>query len=260
MKNVQLLATCLVDTFFPAAGEAVQKVLEQRGLEVRFAPGQTCCGQPAFNAGLRREARRMAEHTLQTLEGEGGPVVVPSGSCTAMIRHGYPELLAQDPQGLRRARALASRTFEFSQFLVDELGVTDLDAEFHGRLTYHPSCHLRRELHVDRQPKALLARVKGAQVVPLPDEHDCCGFGGVFSAEHPQVSGAMLARKLQAVDESEAPTVVTCDAGCLMQIQGGLLHAGRPQRVVHLAEVLAGPPGPATGEAQIRQGEKRGDS
>jgi L-lactate dehydrogenase complex protein LldE len=249
MKSVQLLATCLVDTFLPSAGQAVKTVLEQLGLQVRFARGQTCCGQPAYNAGMRREARRMAEHTLKTLESDSMPVVVPSGSCTAMIRHGYPELFSADPSWLARARELAGRTFEFSQFLVDELGVTDLKAEFRGRVTYHPSCHLSRELQVDRQPKALLAHVRDAEVVPLPEAHECCGFGGVFSAEHPEISGAMLARKLQAIDQSDAPLVVTCDAGCLMQIQGGLLHAGRPQRVAHLAEVLAGSLDPQSGSA-----------
>lgn len=182
----------------------------------------------------------MARYTIETLEAAPGPVVLPSGSCTAMIHHGYPELFADDPAWEARARALADRTYEFSQFVVDVLEVTDVGARYPGRLTYHPSCHLLREMGVDRQPLTLLASVAGVELVPLPDAQTCCGFGGLFSAELPEVSGAMLARKIEAIEATGAPTIVTSDTGCLMHMYGGLRRQERPQRVLHLAEVLSG--------------------
>ncbi len=236
--TIQLFVTCLVDTFFPNAGGAVTRVLERAGMKVDFPPGQTCCGQPAFNAGMRPQAKQMAKHTIVTLETSPDPVVVPSGSCAAMIHHGYSELFAQDPAWLSRSRALADRTYEFSQFLVDVLQVPNLGARFTGRITYHPSCHLLRELRIDAQPKTLLAQVRGADYVELPEAYDCCGFGGVFSAEHPEISTAMLERKINAIERTGATTVVTCDAGCLMNIYGGLQHREKRQQVLHLAEIL----------------------
>ena len=236
--TVQLFITCILDTLYPDVGEAVVNVLRRAGVEVRFPSGQTCCGQPAFNAGLRATARPVAEHTIRVFEKTKGPVVVPSGSCTAMIRHGYLELFAEDPTWRRRAQDLANRTFEFSEFLVDHLGVTDLGAHYNGTLTYHASCHLLRDLGIDRQPRALLKAVQGAEVVELPFAEDCCGFGGVFSAEHPRISTAMLERKIENIQASGSPIIVSADSGCITHINGGLHRRGRPQRVVHIAEVL----------------------
>lgn len=236
--TIQLFVTCLVDTFFPETGEAIVEVLTRLGLRVDFPPGQTCCGQPAFNAGLRAEARPLAEHTIQVFESAPGAVVIPSGSCAAMVRHGYLELFKGDPAWLTRAQSLAARTYEFSEYLVDVLGVTDLGARWDGSLTYHPSCHLLRGLGVDRQPRALLARVKGAQVIDLPHEEECCGFGGVFSVEHPEISAEFLKRKIVNLEASQSPTLVVADTGCRMHIAGGLHRGGKPQRVVHIAEVL----------------------
>jgi L-lactate dehydrogenase complex protein LldE len=177
-------------------------------------------------------------HTIHVFEKASGPIVVPSGSCTAMIRHGYAELFADDPEWLPRARAMAERTYEFSEYLVDILGVTDLGARFPGKLTYHSSCHLLRDLGVDRQPRALLAAVRDVELVELPYADECCGFGGVFSTEHPEISSAMLRRKMANIEASEAPWVVSCDAGCLTNINGGLHRQGKPARVLHIAEVL----------------------
>ena len=214
------------------------RVLQRAGAQVAFPSGQTCCGQPAFNAGLRQQARPAAMQAIRIFEKTSGPVVVPSGSCTAMIRHGYPELFADDLDWLPRARALAERTYEFSEYLVDILGVTDLGARWNGKLTYHPSCHLLRDLGVDRQPRALLSAVQEAVFVELPYSTDCCGFGGVFSAEQPEISTAMLSRKLENITASGAPTVVSCDAGCLTNIQGGLRRRGMPQKVLYIAQIL----------------------
>jgi L-lactate dehydrogenase complex protein LldE len=237
--TVQLFVTCLIDTLKPEIGEAVVRVLERAGMRVTFPQGQTCCGQPVFNAGIRREARKLAEATITVLEADPAPVVVPSGSCTAMIRHSYPELFADDPGWLARAEALADRTFELTEFLVDEMGIIDLGARYEGTMTYHPSCHLLRGIGVDRQPRALLAHVDGAEIVALPHAEECCGFGGVFSVEHPELSAEMLTRKMDNIAASGATTVVTCDTGCLLHINGGLHRQGREPRVKHIAEILA---------------------
>jgi L-lactate dehydrogenase complex protein LldE len=239
-ETVQLFVTCLIDTFFPHVGEAMVHVLNRAGVQVDFPAGQTCCGQPAFNAGLRSDARPLAQHTIQVLEQARGPVIIPSGSCAAMVRYGYPELFHDDPKWLARAKALAKRTYEFTEYLVDVRGVTDLGARWPGKLAYHASCHLLRSLNVDRQPRTLLANVKDAELVDLPGFDECCGFGGVFSVEHPEVSAEMLKRKITNLETSTSPTLVLCDTGCLMHIQGGLNRQGKAQRVVHIAEVLAG--------------------
>ncbi len=238
MRTVQLFVTCLVDTFFPEVGTAMVDVLRRAGVQVDFPPDQTCCGQPTFNAGLRADARKIAEHTIKVFERTSGDVVVPSGSCAHMIRHNYAELFATDPAWLPRAQALAARTFEFTEYLVDVLHVSDVGAHWDGPLTYHPTCHLHRGLGIDRQPRLLLASVGGAETRELPEAQDCCGFGGIFSVEHPELSAEMLRRKIRNLDATQAPTLVVCDAGCLMHIQGGLHRQKMPQRVVHIAEVL----------------------
>ena len=237
-STVQLFVTCILDTLYPETGEAVVRVLERAGLNVSFPPDQTCCGQPAFNAGLRKQARKMAIQTIRAFESYPGPVIVPSGSCAAMIRHSYVELFADDPNWLGRALTLAGRTYEFSEFLVDVLGVTDLGARFDGRLTYHSSCHLLRELGVDNQPRTLLANVRDVDFVELPQTGDCCGFGGVFSVEFPEISNAMLERKIASLETSGASVVVSCDAGCVTNINGGLHRKHKPQRAVHIADIL----------------------
>ena len=236
--KVQLFVTCIVDTLYPEVGEAVVRVLQRAGAEVEFPAGQTCCGQPAFNAGMRAEARQMAIHTIEVFEQTPGAVVVPSGSCAAMVRHGYLELFADDDHWLPRARALAERTYEFTEYLVDVLKVTDLGASVAAKITYHSSCHQLRELGVDQQPRALLAKVQGAEFVELPYTQECCGFGGVFSVEHPQISTAMLERKMINVEDSGASLVASCDAGCVTNINGGLRRRGKRQRAVHIAEIL----------------------
>lgn len=238
--KVQLFVTCLVDTLYPRVGEALVHLLQRSGVQVDFPANQTCCGQPAFNAGLRAQARQMAEHTIQVFENTSGLVVIPSGSCAAMIRHGYLELFAGDPLWLARAQTLAERSFEFTEYLVDHLGITDVGAHYEGTITYHPSCHLLRGLGIDHQPLALLEAVQGAYLVQLPHAEECCGFGGVFSVEYPEVSAAMLERKLENIETTETPLVVSCDAGCIANINGGCQRLGKSIRAVHIAEILAG--------------------
>jgi L-lactate dehydrogenase complex protein LldE len=238
MRTVQLFVTCLVDSLFPEVGQATVDVLRRAGVRLAFPQAQTCCGQPAYNAGFRDQATSMARTTIEVLESAPGDVVIPSGSCAEMVRHGYLELFAEDPIWLSRARTLAERTFELSEYLVDRLGVVDLGARFGGRLAYHPSCHLLRGLGVDRQPLALLQAIGGAEVERL--EAECCGFGGVFSVLHPEISGEMLQRKLEAIRRREPAAVVGCDVSCLMQIEAGLRRSGSTVRGAHLAQVLAG--------------------
>lgn len=239
MTTVQLFVTCLVDTFYPQVGEALVKVLNRLGVFVDFPPQQTCCGQPTFNAGLRDEARALAMHTIRAFETAPGDIVLPSGSCAHMIRHNYRELFAHDPAWLARAESLAARTYEFSEYLVDVLGVTDVGARWDGTLTYHPSCHLLRGLGVNRQPLLLLEHVRSATLRQLPHAEECCGFGGIFSVEHPELSREMLLRKMENIEISQAETVVLADTGCLMHIAGGLHRRGSRRNVYHLAEILA---------------------
>ena len=262
MPRAQLFVTCIVDSIFPQVGEAVVDLLERLGVEVEFPESQTCCGQPAYNAGFRDEARALAVRFLDVFQphpltpspdassgegegvaqsaGVGGEVVTPSGSCAAMIVHGFPDLFRDDPVNLARARALAARTCELSQYLVSVLKVGDVGARFAGRLAYHPSCHLTRGLGVTEAPIKLLQHVAGAELVPLEHSDECCGFGGMFAIKHGDISSAMLERKLDDVRASGADTVVGCDMSCLMHLQGGLSRDGSPIRCLHLAEVLAG--------------------
>lgn len=238
VHQIQLFVTCIVDTLYPEVGEAVVRVLRRAGASVDFPAGQTCCGQPAFNAGLRTLAQPMAEHTIRVFEKAPGEVVIPSGSCAGFVRHGYLELFADDPEWLRRAQALAARTYEFSEYLVDVLGVSDVGAKLPGKMTYHASCHLLREIGVDRQPRALLEAIHEVELVELTGSTECCGFGGVFSVEQPEISAAMLRRKIDAIEASGAEWVVSCDGGCIAHINGGLRRNGKPGRAIHIAQVL----------------------
>ncbi len=213
-------------------------IFQRLGIRVDFAREQTCCGQPQFNAGLRKDARAIAEHTIKVFENAEGDIVTPSGSCAHHLRHNYLEIFEGDAVWLPRAKALAERTYEFTEYLVDKLNVTDLGAKWDGLLTYHPSCHTLRGINVDRQPRTLLANVHGATLVELPNAEECCGFGGVMSVEHPELSAEWLKRKISNLESTQSPTLVVTDAGCLMHIAGGLHRQKKSQRVVHIAEVL----------------------
>ena len=237
-RRATLFVTCLVDMFYPEVGEAVVDLLEGMGIAVDFPAEQTCCGQPAYNAGYWDEARTLARRFLDVFA-DADVVVTPSGSCAAMIRHGYPELFADDPPALARAQHLAARTWEFSQFLVDGLGITDVGARFTGKIAYHASCHLTRELGIIDPPRALLRQVAGAQLVELPGYDECCGFGGLFAIKMAEISSAMLARKLSHIAHCGADVVVLNDVSCMMQINGGLSRSRQTARAVHLAQFLA---------------------
>lgn len=239
--TVQLFATCLIETLRPEAGLAVVTVLERLGLTVEYPEGQTCCGQPAFNAGVWTDARAMARHTLDVLNQSPAPIIVPSGSCGDMLVHHYPELFANDPVYGPIAQSIAARTFEFAQFLTEVMGLTGVHAQAQPgtHVTYHPSCHLLRGLGVTTGPRQLLAGVENLTVDELPGATECCGFGGLFAIKMADISSAMLERKLDHIQETGAPTVVGCDVSCLLHISGGLHRRGAPVQTRHLAEILA---------------------
>lgn len=237
-RHVQLFATCLIETLRPEAGMAVVRLLEKLGVAVEYPQAQTCCGQPAFNGGAWDDARAMARYTLDVLSISDAPIVVPSGSCADMLVHHYPEILASDPKYGALAQNIAARTYEFSQFVVEILGVTDFGAHSAAHLTYHPSCHLLRGLKITEPPRTLLAHVQGGEPIEMPNATECCGFGGLFAIKMADISSAMLERKLDAIQSTGAGTVVGCDISCLLHIAGGLHRRGLSIDTKHLAEIL----------------------
>lgn len=238
-QRVTLFMQCIVDSCFPQVGEAMVAVLERQGLTLEYPANQTCCGQPAFNAGYRNEAARLARRFLDVFE-DAECIVCPSGSCVHMVRHHYRELFAREPRLLARAERVGAKTFEFTEFLFDVLGVTDLGASWPGDVTYHDSCHLLRGLGVKDQPRALLAGVRGLNLIEMTRSDECCGFGGTFSAKYPEISEALLETKLANIQATGAGAVVGCDMGCLMHMQGMIRRRELPISVHHIAEILAG--------------------
>ncbi len=235
--RVSVFATCLVDLFHPEVGQGLVRVLERLGVECAVPAGQTCCGQPAFNSGCPDEARIVGRSLLAAFR-DSEVVVVPSGSCTSMIRVHLPSLFPPGTAEHDDARQLAGRTHEFSEFVVGVLGPTDVGARFPHCVTYHDSCHLLRELGVRDQPRALLRGVRDLDLVEMPDAGTCCGFGGTFSAKYPVISGAIGEGKLASILRSGAEYVVANDTGCLMHLRGLLVRQRLPIRALHLAEVL----------------------
>ena len=211
--KAQLFITCLAEQFFPGVLRRMVGLLERLGVEVAFPEEQTCCGQPFFNSGYQTQARELARKWLEVFGRTDGFIVSPSGSCVDMVRHHYPHLFSPGTPEHRLAEDTAARTFEFTQFLVQQLKVTDVGARFPHKATYHASCHLLRGLGVREEPKALLRKVQGLELVPLSSEETCCGFGGTFSVIYPEVSQAMMEAKVNSIEASGAEVVVACDAG-----------------------------------------------
>jgi L-lactate dehydrogenase complex protein LldE len=235
---IALFVTCLVDLYRPEVGEATVALLEGQGLRVEFPLEQTCCGALAHQAGWRPEALDLARRWIEIFE-PFAAIVSPSPVCVAHVRHEYLRLLASEPEWQRRAEAVAARTYELSEFLVGVLGVTELGAQTDDKVVYQPACQQVRMLRTDEEARALLAEVKGAQLAPLPDAESCCGFGGLFSVQMPQISNAMAERKARAIETTGASVVVTGETGCLLQMAGALSRRGSACQVVHLAELLA---------------------
>ncbi len=237
--KVSLFVTCLVDQICPQVGMAAVEVLERAGCEVEFDERQTCCGQPAFNTGYRDEAREFAKRWIEIFESTDAEAIVsPSGSCTAMVRH-FADLFAGDEEWLERAERVASRTYEFTEFLVDVLKTDDVGARFDGKLTWHDACHALRDLGLREAPRRLLEKVNGAELVEHIGSEECCGFGGTFSVKYAEISAAIADRKTDNIEASGASVVTACDASCLMQIGGRLGAKGSNVRALHIAEILA---------------------
>jgi L-lactate dehydrogenase complex protein LldE len=234
--KVSLFITCLGDAIYPRVGEAIVRLLANYGVTVEFPSVQTCCGQPAFNSGYWKEARETGRTIVEAFA-DSDFVISPSGSCTGMIHH-YPKLFEHDPVMLEKAVALQRKSYEFTQFMVQVLGITDVGAVFPHKVTYHPSCHGSRLLGVKEEPLELMRNVKGLELVPLPFAEDCCGFGGTFAVKMADISGAMVTEKSDHVLETEAEVLVGLDMACLMNIAGNLRYREQPVRVLHLAELL----------------------
>jgi L-lactate dehydrogenase complex protein LldE len=213
-------------------------VLERVGCEVEFREKQTCCGQPAFNSGFTAEAKGVARHFLRVFDG-AQYIVVPSGSCSSMVRHHFADLFDHGSAEEEASQAVTSRVYEFSEFLLKVARVEDVGAKFSGVATYHDSCHALRELKLKQEPRRLLQHVRGLELREMEPAEECCGFGGTFSVKFGDVSASMVDDKVESIVRTGADTVVSIDSSCLMQIRGALSRRGLPIRVMHLAEVLA---------------------
>jgi L-lactate dehydrogenase complex protein LldE len=250
--RVGLFATCLMDLFRPNVGFAAVRLLEGAGCTVTVPEAQTCCGQPALNSGDNESARKLARQVIETFAGFDY-VVGPSGSCMATIRNDYPNLFADDPEWRVRAEDLSRRSFELMSFLVDVRRMRAVATRYEGKVTYHDSCSGRRGLGIKEQPRTLLASVGGLEIAEMPDAEVCCGFGGTFCVKYPDISTKMADDKVANIEASGGDTLLGGDLGCLMHIAGRLKRLGKPVRVFHAAEVLAGmAEGPGIGDGEER--------
>lgn len=234
--KVSLFITCLGDIFYRNAGKATVELLEHLGCEIDFPKGQTCCGQPAFNSGYRKETVKLAKHMIEIFE-TAEYIVTPSGSCAYMV-HEYEHLLHDDLEWRERAIHLKNKTYELTQFITDVMKITDVGAKFHGTATYHTSCHMTRLLGVTESPGELLSHVEGLELVNLPKKHDCCGFGGTFAVKMSDISEQMADEKVLHIESTGAHYLIGADAGCLMNIGGRMQKLGKQMEVLHIAEVL----------------------
>jgi len=239
--KVTLFSTCMVEQVAPEVGRSVIEVLDLLGVGIEYVDDQTCCGQPAFNSGFRSEARPVAARFIDLFEKTAGPIVVPSGSCAAMVRNYYSQLFRDEPDLKTRAKAVSERLFEFNEFVAKFFGTNALKGQFSrsNTATYHKCCHLLREIEIDEEPIQMLENIDGLEVVPLERADVCCGFGGSFSVKMADISTAILDEKLDYIEQSGADTVVAADTGCVFQMQGGMRRRGSSVRVVHIAEFLA---------------------
>ncbi|MBS8265283.1 (Fe-S)-binding protein [Mesobacillus boroniphilus] len=234
--KVTLFATCLVDMFQGNVGKATVELLERLGCEIDFPESQVCCGQPAYNSGYVKEVKAAMKSMIDTFA-DAEYVVSPSGSCIAMF-HEYPHIFKGDPVWESKAKNLAAKSYELTQFIVDVLKIEDVGARFKGKVTYHTSCHMTRLLGVKKAPMILLGNVKDLEFTELPSKEQCCGFGGTFSVKMAQISEQMVDEKVMHVEETSADYLIGADAGCLMNIGGRIDRKGKPIKVLHIAEVL----------------------
>ncbi len=244
-STVSLFIPCLVDQVYPEIGMAMANVFRRLGVQLKYEVAQTCCGQPAFNAGYRNEALTVAEHFLEVFR-EAEVIVAPSGSCVAMVRNFYPHLFAGHAKQ-EEAEALGKRVFEFSEFLVKQLGVQNVNATFKRKAGFHNSCHSFRELRLQEEPLALLRHVRGLELIVPPGEPVCCGFGGLFSLKFEAISSAMTRSRLETFTQLGVETIISNDPGCVMQMRQEAKTRGGKLEVLHIAEVLSRNPDGSSG-------------
>ena len=236
---VSLFIQCLVDAMYPEVGVAMLKIFRKLDIPVDCPTNQTCCGQPAFNSGYRQQARVAARRFIEIFENKE-VIVCPSGSCVTMVRHHYPQLFADEPDWQRRAEAVAGKTFELTQYLVDVLGIDEIRSRYSGKITFHDSCHALRTLGIKEQPRRLIAEIAGVELIEMNDSERCCGFGGSFAVKYPEISTAMAQDKVNNIIATGADAVVGVDISCLMNIQGLLSRKSSKIKALHIAELLAG--------------------
>jgi L-lactate dehydrogenase complex protein LldE len=237
--RVALFITCYNDLMYPEVGQAIVRLVRRLGHEVEFPAEQTCCGQMHGNSGFREDALALAARLVWVFRDDQA-IVCPSASCVGWVRDIAPALAreAGDAELAEQLDRLAARTFELTEFLCDELGVEDVGATFPHRVAYHPTCHSQRGLQLGDRPRRLLRAVRGLELVEVAGE-DCCGFGGTFAVKNADVSAAMLADKLGAIEATGADVCTAVDSSCLMQISGGLRRQRSGMRTLHVAEILA---------------------
>ena len=239
MPKAQLFITCLGDQFYTSTLQNMTRLLERLGVELTFPHEQTCCGQPLFNNGFEDKTRAVALNFMRAFAKSDAPIIGPSGSCVSMVKHHYPGLFPTGTPEYALASDIAGRTFEFTEYLVNVLKVTDVGAVYPHKVTYHASCHYLREMGLKTEARTLLNAVKGLDFVPLNEEETCCGFGGAFTVTYPEVSRSMMENKVKNIIASGAETVVMCEPGCLMNVAGGLQKAGSDIRAMHIIDLLA---------------------
>jgi L-lactate dehydrogenase complex protein LldE len=239
MSKAQLFITCLGDQFYTSTLQNMAVLLERLGVELVFPAEQTCCGQPLYNNGFEDQTRRIALNFLRAFGKSAAPIVAPSGSCVSMVKHHYPELFPAGTPEHELAVDVASRTFEFTEFLVHQLKLSDVGAVYPHKVTYHATCHYLREMGLKSEAKLLLDGIQDLEFIPLDREETCCGFGGSFIVTYPAVGTAMMEDKTDCIMRSGADTVVMCEPGCLMNVAGGLRKAGSNIRAMHIIDLLA---------------------
>jgi L-lactate dehydrogenase complex protein LldE len=237
MGEISLFVPCMVDLFMPVVAESSVQLLRRLGSEPVYHREQTCCGQPAINAGYFSHARSAARHFIEVF-GDDEAVVCPSGSCVYTVKNRYPQLFEDEPEWRRRSEELAGRVYELTQYLVDVCGAEDVGAVFEGKVAYHPSCQLTRGLGVSEQPRKLIGAVGGTELVPLDKEYMCCGFGGEFANDYPELSEALVSEKVESYLDSGADLLVACEPGCLLNIGGYLSRHHPEKKAMHIAQFL----------------------
>ncbi|GAK84428.1 predicted L-lactate dehydrogenase, Fe-S oxidoreductase subunit YkgE [Vibrio ponticus] len=235
--KINFFVTCICDTVKSEVAKKTVLLLEELGCEILFPKKQGCCGQPSLNSGYIEQSKPAMKNLIEAFEGNNYPIVTPAGSCAAAIKK-YPEYLADEPEWAARAQNVADRLYELTQFIVNELGVTNVGARLKGRAVYHPSCSLIRKLGVREEPLALLGAVEGLEMLPIKNQETCCGFGGTFSVKMAEISGEMVKEKVQHISEVEPDFLIGADSSCLLNIGGRISREGKPVKVMHIVDVL----------------------